>query len=177
MVAPALIGALVGAGYGALTYEDQKRQADEMRKANATIESTSPWTGVHGKVVGGPSFLGNVAGGALTGASFGMNDAFKKKGPAETVGDAGGAATAGQTVTQAPGQASGWAQMSGSTADGNMVEQGAQRGAVAPYADFSQPNSPGYSPWAYMTPGGGNQSQFAAPTVPGYRPPYYGPQR
>lgn len=137
MVAPALIGALVGAGYGALTYEDQKRQADEMRKANATIESTSPWTGVHGKVVGGPSLLGNVAGGALSGASFGMNDAFKAKAPAEAAGDAGGVATMA-THPQA-------------AMPSNYVEQASQNGQPQTYQQYGQPNAQGYSPWASMS--------------------------
>lgn len=161
MVAPALIGALVGAGYGALTYEQDKKRADELRKANATIESTSPWTGVHGKVVGGPSLMGNVASGALTGASFGMQDAFNGKkdvaaaAPQKATEVSYGSAPA-EGMAPDPGTAG-----SSVTRPANYVEQAAQNGPPQPYQQYGAPGAQGYSPWAAM--------QY------GQRPPYRAP--
>lgn len=137
MVAPALIGALVGAGYGALAYGKDKERADTLREQNATFERTSPWTGIHGKPVAAPSQEGHIMQGALSGASFGMQDAFNGK---DKKAAAGGEDSL--SLTEEP--------MAGGSRtappEGNYVSY---PGPPPPtQGDYSNPNASGYSPWA-----------------------------
>lgn len=150
MVAPAIIGALVGAGYGAYAYEKDKERADTLRQQNATFERTSPWTGIHGKPVAAPSQEGHIMSGALSGASFGMQDAFNGK------DKKGAAAPEGAALTEEP-MAGG---SGGAPPEGNYVSY---PGPPPPtQGNYSNPNASGYSPW------GGMETQREAPPV---RPP------
>ncbi len=142
MVAPALIGALIGGAYGGLTYGQDKRDADAERRAQAIIESNSPWTKMHGHTVGGPSMLGNIEGGALTGATFGAKNFMNK--------DDKTASPEAQTSEGSPSPAvdeSGF-QPHTYARHNNFVEPAAQnQGQGSTGYDWSDPKSVGYSPW------------------------------
>jgi len=71
---PALIGALIGGGVGLLKQSGDQKAANEERRINAEAMRYSPWTGMQPDklVTRDPSLLGNVATGALGGASFGL---------------------------------------------------------------------------------------------------------
>jgi hypothetical protein len=93
MVAPALIGAGVGAGLGLLQYQQQRGAANRDRILNAEIARQSPWTGMQARTqFQDPSLMGSVAQGGLKGAQFGMQDFFN---PAEGAAAAPAAPEAG----------------------------------------------------------------------------------
>lgn len=77
---PMLIGALLGAGVGALQYPGKKKAAQEQRAINAEMMRQSPWTGMKPDQMytQDPTLLGEIVPASLSGASFGASDAFKE---------------------------------------------------------------------------------------------------
>ncbi len=161
MVAPALIGALVGAGYGYLNNQNEKSQNAQRRQAEATIERNSPWTGMHGKYVQDKSNLGAVEQGALTGATFGLQDKLTPP----TQKEAADNATPATMGTVSSGQESSFPGKGGVSGDEeflgvgaktpasgevpsrSFVTQDAANTAAGPQYNWSNPGSVGYSPW------------------------------
>jgi hypothetical protein len=63
---------LLGAGLGALQYQEQSKQAEAQRRLAATTAAYSPWTHLTPDLnIKDPSMLGTVGQGALTGAMMG----------------------------------------------------------------------------------------------------------
>lgn len=96
-----LIGAALGGGLGVLNYWDSQRTADANSKYNSEIMKYAPWTGLTGMNVGSmrkddtrPNFIGQVLGGATTGAMMGSNIADALGGAAGAAGAAAAPAAA-----------------------------------------------------------------------------------
>ena len=71
---PMTLAALIGAGVGTLKAKEKQSQADAKRKLAATVATYSPWTGMTPDFdFRDPSFMGEIAQGALTGALLGQN--------------------------------------------------------------------------------------------------------
>lgn len=101
------LGAAAGAGLGLIQHNQKKAEYNRQKQLAADMERWSPWTGVHGQMPGqDPNLFGDIAQGALTGASLGL------------LGGAGGASPgAAQLAAPAMGGAqqlgSSWASLPG----------------------------------------------------------------
>lgn len=71
MVAPALIGLGVGAGFGLLDYMNKKEQEKDDRRIAVATAAGSGFTGMRPSAVHSPSIWGTVGKGAATGAMVG----------------------------------------------------------------------------------------------------------
>lgn len=69
-IAPLILAAL-GAGVGVLSNKEKQEEANRQRQYEAETARWSPWTNMTSKYVSNPSFIGDVAGGAASGLSFG----------------------------------------------------------------------------------------------------------
>lgn len=70
---PMAIGALIGAGLGALKSQEEKNNWADQQQAEAEMTRYGTWTGQHGKNLAPPTGdLGNIMAGAGAGAAVGQ---------------------------------------------------------------------------------------------------------
>lgn len=135
----------VGAGVGLLRNQMQASAAADERKRQAAITRYSPWTNMKGQTVQDPDMLGNVLGGAVTGAALGQS-AGAAAPEAGAVGPAGAGATKyslmGDATNSAPfglmsnpSDASRFGLMSGMGSAGAM---GGAKPGMNPWMGFDQ---------------------------------------
>ena len=158
-----ILAAAIGAALGAAKFADSKSKANSERKSQSKIQRYSPWTGMTGDTVKGPSLIGELSKGAAVGSMFGQGA------PGMIPGLGGGQA---QGALQAQGQASAGipAPPGPSFNMSNAFRQGVQGGGQA--------QAPNMAPWTAMMQAMQKQQQPQQPQQPqrpqaGFAPSLY----
>ena len=159
-----LIGSAAGAGIGALGYGQKKDNAEEQRRINAAAMYYSPWTGMRpdSLYTPEPSLLGEMASGALLGASFGgmlgKGGKTDTKTPQATTGTDNSSVAGGGTATPS-------AQMQVPTDNKSLYDR---------HKSYNMMNYPQTPASAYA---GYGQQPFGNPWMGMMQPSVYGPNR